>query len=135
MKRILMSLSATAMIATGAAAANLSIDKSEISSNGTTVTVPGVDIDKPGFVVIHAMENGKPVEPGSIGHTYVDKGMNESVKVTTDMPLASGEQYIAMLHYDTDGDQKYSFGKGSTDVDTPAMDSNGKPYEVTFTAK
>jgi uncharacterized surface protein with fasciclin (FAS1) repeats len=39
--------------------------------------------------------------------------------VTADYPLVLGEDYVAMLHYDTDGDGVYSFGPGNTSVDTP----------------
>lgn len=111
---------------------NIAID--DVAVDGATVTIPSVLIDKPGFVVLHAVLDGKPVVPASIGHAYVEAGETMNVEITADYPLADGEDYIAMLHYDTNGDGEYSFGEGMTDVDTPALNAEEKPYVKMFKA-
>lgn len=111
---------------------NIAID--DVMVDGDTVTIPSVLIDKAGFVVLHAVVDGNPVVPASIGHAYVEAGETADVEITADYPLADGEDYIAMLHYDTDEDGEYSFGEGMTDVDTPALNAEEQPYVKMFTA-
>ncbi|NDV01753.1 DUF7282 domain-containing protein [Pseudoroseicyclus tamaricis] len=101
------------------------------TAGGMAVTVPQVWIDEPGFLVVHEMVDGEPVVPQSIGHTALVAGMNEDVTVSIGEEFSADEQYMLMLHYDTDGDGVYSFGEGMTDVDTPVTD-DGAPVTVTF---
>lgn len=131
--RILLAAAAGLALATPAAADHLNIDADGVTIDGATVTFPSVEIDEPGFLVLHAVVDGEVVVPASIGHAMVPAGTTEDVTVTADYPLAAGEDYIAMLHYDTDGDGTYSFGEGMTDVDTPALNAEGAPYVQAFT--
>ncbi|MGZ9811850.1 DUF7282 domain-containing protein [Pseudoroseicyclus sp. H15] len=101
------------------------------TAGGMTVTVPEVMIDQPGFLVVHDMVDGSPVVPASIGHTYLEAGMNTDVAVQIDETFSSDNQYMLMLHYDTDGDGVYSFGEGMTDVDTPVMEGDA-PVTAVF---
>lgn len=128
------SFAAASFIAAPAFADHLNIEADGIMVDGSTVTVPSILIDKPGFVVIHEVLDGAPVVPASIGHVYIEAGTTENVAVTTDYPLKDGADYIAMLHYDTNGDGEYSFGEGMTDVDTPALNAEEQPYVQSFVA-
>jgi len=136
MKRTLaiLSLAAGAVAVTPALADHLNIDAESVWTKGAAVKISSVKIDEPGFVVLHAVQDGQPVVPASIGHTYVQAGTTENVEITADYALEEGEDFIAMLHYDTDGDGVYSFGEGSTDVDTPALNAEEQPYVKPFTA-
>jgi len=136
MKRMLIAAAVitTAMVGTPAFADHLNIAADGIKVEGDKVTVPSVLIDESGFVVIHEVLDGAPIVPASIGHAYVEAGTSENVEITTDYPLADGADYIAMLHYDTDGDGVYSFGEGMTDVDTPALTPEDAPYMQGFVA-
>lgn len=107
------------------------IDVENIKTMGDTVVVPSASIDKDGFLVIHAMKDGAPVLPDSIGHTMITAGTNTDVEVTTDYPLVAGEDYLAMLHYDTNGNGEYEFGPGMTDVDGPVV-VDGNPVVAPF---
>ncbi len=127
-------LMGAAFAAAPALADHLNIAIDDVAIDGAKVTVPSVLIDKPGFVVLHAVLDGNPVVPASIGHAYVEAGETMNVVITADYPLAAGEDFIAMLHYDTDGDGVYSFGEGMTDVDTPALNAEQKPYVKMFKA-
>lgn len=124
-------------VALGLGAGAASADHLDIMMNGAgvrghTLVIPSVRMDKPGFVVLHAMTMDGPVVPSSIGHTFVPAGTSTKVKVPFDMMPMSGTRYMVMLHYDTNGDGKYSFGEGMTDVDTPATKADGSPYTVVF---
>lgn len=136
MKNALIAAAAAtaAMLATPAFADHLNIAADGIAVDGDTVTIPSVLIDKPGFVVIHEVLDGAPVVPASIGHAYLEAGTSENVEITADYPLSDGADYIAMLHYDTDGDGVYSFGEGMTDVDGPALTPEDAPYVQAFVA-
>jgi hypothetical protein len=130
--RILLAAAALAF-ATPAAADHLNIEAEGVAVDGAMVTFPSVKIDKDGFLVLHAVQGGEVVVPASIGHVMVPAGTTMDVTVTADYPLAAGEDYVAMLHYDTDGDGMYAFGEGMTDVDGPALNAEGQPYVKTFT--
>ena len=125
-------LAASALSAAPALADHLNLDLDGVKTDGAMITIPSAMIDKPGFVVIHAVVGGDVVVPASIGHAYIDTGTTENVSITADYPLKDGEDYIAMLHYDTNGDGEYSFGEGMTDVDTPALNAEEKPYVKPF---
>lgn len=105
----------------------------DISVEGKTVTFEEIEAEKPGYVVIHAVQDGTAVVPASIGHAPVQAGENKDVVVTLDDPPAAGAGYVAMLHVETNGNSTYDFGEGSTDVDTPVLD-DGKPETQTFKA-
>ena len=129
----LLAISA-ALGATPALADHLNLDVDGVKIDGAKVWIPSALIDKPGFVVLHAVVDGQVVVPASIGNAYIEAGTTENVEITADYPLKAGEDYIAMLHYDTDGDGTYSFGEGMTDVDTPALNAEEKPYVKPFKA-
>lgn len=133
MKRIL-AITAALTVATGstALAASNKIDTTGIKVKGSSVTFPDVKASEKGFLVIHKMRNGKPVEPGSVGHTAIKKGDNSYVTVKTDTPLLDGQRYMAVLNKDSNHNGKFDFGKGSTNVDKPIMKQNGQPAEKSF---
>lgn len=135
MKRTLaiVTLAATALAAGPALADHLNIETEGVWNLGAAVIVPSVTIDQPGFIVIHEVVDGNVVVPASIGHTYLQAGTTMNVDITTDYGLVEGEDFILMLHYDTNGDGVYSFGEGMTDVDTPALNAEGAPYVQPFT--
>ncbi|MEX6506690.1 hypothetical protein [Jiella sp. M17.18] len=131
MKRIFATTTAILLaLGTSAFAAN-SITTKGVSETGNTLTVPMVKANADGYLVIHAMKNGHPVEPQSVGHAAIHKGENDNVQVTLDHPLKRGQKYLAMLHKETNNNGTYDFGKGNTKVDTPMM-ANGKPVTKTF---
>lgn len=128
-----ITLAACATAATPALADHLNIEIDGVWNKGAAVSVPSVLVDKAGFIVIHAVKDGNVVVPASIGHTYIQAGTTKNVEITADYPLDEGEDFIAMLHYDTNDDGVYSFGEGTTDVDTPALTAEGGAYVKPFT--
>lgn len=105
----------------GAAAAQTAIDTSDVMIDGSEVTFDSVMIEQDGYIVIHTVLDGQVVAPESIGHAALTSGANAGVTVTTEYPLAEGENYVAMLHVESNDNDTYDFGVGSTDVDTPVM--------------
>ena len=133
MTRILIATAAVLALGTSAFAAN-SITTKGLTASGTSVTIPDVKADQNGYLVIHAVKNGKVQAPESIGHAMVKKGDNKDVAVTLDQPLEGGMSYVAMLHKETNDNGKYDFGPGMTKTDTPVM-ANGKAVTKKFTLK
>ena len=91
---------------------------------GHAVVVNSVTAAADGWVVIHAIVDGNPVVPASIGHTYVKAGTTENVYV----PLTGdydGDTVIAMLHVDDGELGVYEFGPGSVANDNPVVIDGG----------
>ncbi|WP_421929102.1 DUF7282 domain-containing protein [Neoaquamicrobium sediminum] len=109
---------------------NIDVDGAKIE-NGAIV-FPSVLIDKDGYVVIHAVQNGEAVIPASIGHTAVMAGTTENVSVEVEGGAMDGTDYVAMIHYETNGNGTYDFGEGSTDIDTPGMRPDNTAYALPF---
>ncbi|HEV7291315.1 MAG TPA: hypothetical protein VGN79_03260 [Devosia sp.] len=110
---------------------NIDVDAATIE-NGAFV-FPSLKIDKDGYVVIHAVEDGQPVLPTSIGHTAVMSGDNQDVVVEVEGGAKEGTEYVAMIHYETNDNGTYDFGEGMTDVDTPGMRPDNTAYALPFT--
>lgn len=89
---------------------------------GTSLTVQSVTISQDGWLVIHAIKDGKPVVPASIGHTAVKAGTTENVVVELDEAVASGAKVLTMLHVDEGEAGAYEF----PGPDHPVM-QDGKP--------
>lgn len=111
---------------------HLNIDVEGATIEGNSVVFPAVKIDKDGYVVIHAVENGEPIIPASVGHTAVPAGDSENVSVEIEGGAMEGTDYVAMIHYETNDNDTYDFAEGMTDVDTPGMRPDNSPYALPF---
>lgn len=127
---LLGALAITALTGGAALADHLNITTEGARVEGGSVVFPAVKIDMDGYVVVHQVEGGAPVLPGSIGHTMVMAGDTTDVMVPVE-GLAAGS-YMAMIHYETNGNGTYDFGEDMTDVDTPGMRPDGTAYGVMF---
>lgn len=117
----------------GAARADhLNIDAKGAMIQGDTVVFPSVRVDMPGYVVVHAMKDGAPMVPASMGHTAIPAGTTENVTVAIDGGVLPGTQYVAMVHYETNGNGTYDYAPGMTDVDTPGMKPDNTAYSQSF---
>ncbi|MGR3464092.1 DUF7282 domain-containing protein [Limimaricola sp.] len=103
-----------------------------VADGQTTVTFPRIATRQDGYIVLHAVADGAPVAPESIGHAMVMAGENTDVTVTIPEALPAGTEMVAMLHVESNGNGTYDFGPGMTDVDTPVM-ANGAPVTAMFT--
>lgn len=83
---------------------------------GNVVYISSVQLAKPGWVVIHTDNKGKPGKV--IGSAYFDTGINPG-KITLTQTVTEGGIYYAMLHTD-DGDKKFDEAK-----DAPLKDISG----------
>ena len=121
-------------VSTGAALADhLNIDAKGATIQGETVVFPSVRIDKAGYVVVHAMKDGAPMVPASMGHTAVPAGTTENVAVVLEGGVLPGTEYVAMVHYETNGNDTYDYAAGMTEVDTPGMKPDNTAYSQSFT--
>ncbi len=92
-----------------------------------TVVVATVASVGPGFIVIHADDNGAPGEV--LGNTAVNDGSNSDVSVTLSRDTVPGEVLYAMLHIDAGTVGTYEF----PGPDGPATDANGDVITPRFT--
>jgi hypothetical protein len=114
-----------ALTATVSAQMTPSVTVSDQSIEGGTVTVDNVVSDGPGWIVIHADEDGSP--GAVIGHSAVADGENMDVEVEIDTMQAT-ETLYAMLHTDAGTEGTYEF----PDDDMPAQ-VDGEVVVAAFT--
>jgi len=140
MFKIFATASATAALMAGAAIAQddtMMIEADQeammmsMADGQTMVTFPRITTREDGYIVLHAVADGAPVVPDSMGHAMVMAGENTDVMVTIPQALPAGTELVAMLHAETNGNGVYDFGEGMTDVDGPIM-VNGAPVTATF---
>lgn len=130
-KKFAATIAALAMTASVAVAQSNSLETEE-QELSHAVVVKSVTAAADGWVVIHAIKDGKPVVPASIGHTYVKAGTSENVYV----PLTGeyeDDKVIAMLHVDDGEIGVYEFGADSTENDKPVVVDGGplvSPIEI-----
>ncbi len=117
--------SAIALAASGAAFAQdatpdgVSIDAASAMIEGSKVTNVSAEINRPGYLVIHNEAAGAP--PASLGHIRLDPGMTGDISIDTGAMIDPDSKVTLMLHYETNDNNSYDFGPGSTDVDGPVM--------------
>ncbi|MCU0514110.1 MAG: hypothetical protein MUE40_16260 [Anaerolineae bacterium] len=102
----------------------------QVSLDGT-VTIAEVYSEGPGFVVVHAEQDGS-VGPVA-GYRQVNPGLNYNVRVPLDAALVTPNLY-AMLHVDTGAIGVYEFGTVEG-ADGPAMGDMmmvNPPFKVEF---
>jgi hypothetical protein len=86
-------------------------------------------LDQPGWVVIHADENGAP--GAVLGYSNaLPSGLSTGITITID-PSAAGSTVWAMLHSDTGAAGTYEFGEVDG-ADTPVLDAGGSPVMSSF---
>jgi hypothetical protein len=92
---------------------------------GAAVKVNTAYFEEPGFVVIHADEDGQPGPVlGSSG--LLPKGEISGLNITLSRSSKDGEKLHAMLHADTDGDGAFS------SADAPLKGGNGEAIDGWF---
>ncbi len=76
---------------------------------GKTLTVDSVSIADDGWLVVHAIVDGAPVVPASIGHAAVKAGTTKNVVVELSEPVEAGSKVLTMLHVDKGTIGEYEF--------------------------
>ena len=132
-KTALATAAASVVLGGIAYADHLNIDVDGATIEDGSIVFPSVKIDQDGYVVIHAVENGEPVLPASIGNVAVPAGDSENVTVEVEGGAMEGTDYVAMIHYETNDNDTYDFAEGMTDVDTPGMRPDTTAYALPFT--
>lgn len=121
---------AAATFAAGPALAQ-TIDVANAKIEGNRIVGVGADIDRAGYVVLHDECAGAP--PASLGHirieneqTRISDGQDyDNLAIDAQGPIDMACNPSLMLHYETNDNQTYDFGPGSTDVDTPVTTASG----------
>lgn len=87
------------------------IEVEGMTRDGATFTFPRVEIEGPGWLVLHPFEGGKPVGEIYVGARYLAGGVHEDVSVTvqTAPEPTPGTLFVVMLHSDVDRDGTFDF--------------------------
>ena len=101
-------------------------------SAGGAVTVASIAMPSNGWLVIHAVRDGKMDTSGSIGHVYVPAGPSENITVPLSESVGSGGQVVAMLHLDTGVAKVYEFANGGNEPHDLPVIVDGKPVVATI---
>jgi len=107
-------------------------------SDGSTVVVDSVTLNKGGFVTIHdaSLQDGAVFESVRGTSTYLEAGTHENVEITLDEPIDEDATLIAMPHQDTNGDESYDFVSSEGADDGPYVADGGAVVagaDVSFT--
>lgn len=90
-------------------------------SAGTSINIDNVYLEKPGFIVIHAIKDDAPsTVVGSSGWLNAGPGQDISFRAN----LKAGTTYFALLYSD-DGDKKFNI---VTDLKLPLYSTQSKSY-------
>lgn len=82
---------------------------STFRADSTAITFPEVLIEKPGFLVLHPVMDGRPNGDMVSGFAYLEAGQNENVTIRIDHPADVGSKFLVMLHSDVDQDRVLDF--------------------------
>ncbi|MCA0919055.1 hypothetical protein [Pseudooceanicola nanhaiensis] len=133
MKTLALAAALTTAVAGAASAAETAgIDVTGATFTPGEITFPEVTIDQPGYLVVHEIVDGKPVVPESVGHMLIEEGTTDNVTVPIEGGVKNGADYIAMLHYETNGNTTYDFKGGDTLEDGPVTAASGEPVAQPF---
>lgn len=82
---------------------------STLRANTTAITFPEVTIEKPGWLVLHPVIDGRPDGDIVSGYEYLNNGQNENVTIRIHHPAGAGDKFLVMLHSDVDQDRIFDF--------------------------
>lgn len=88
------------------------VDEDAVSTyrgDSVALTFPEVMIEKPGFIVLHPVMDGRPNGDVVSGFAYLEAGTSTDVTVRLDTPADAGRQFLVMLHTDVDNDRVLDF--------------------------
>jgi PGF-CTERM protein len=97
------------------------VSMSDQETDGTTVVVDSVTLQDGGFVTVHdaTVTEGAVFESIRGTSAYLGPGTHENVEITLDAPLEEDTTLVPMAHYDTDGDETYTFAESEGAADGP----------------
>nr|WP_070961487.1 hypothetical protein [Hyphomonas sp. Mor2] len=84
-------------------------DVSAFRGDSVALTFPKVVIEKPGFLVLHPVMDGRPNGDVVSGFTYLEAGTTENVTIRLDTPADTGRNFLVMMHTDVDNDRVLDF--------------------------
>ncbi|GAB5487228.1 MAG: hypothetical protein Pars2KO_07980 [Parasphingorhabdus sp.] len=93
-------------------ASEVRVDAANVSTmraNTTAIVFPEVTIEKPGWLVLHPVIDGRPDGDIVSGFTYLNQGNSENVTIRIQHPAGAGDKFLAMLHSDVDQDRVFDF--------------------------
>ncbi len=108
-----------------------SVDVSDQSGDGETLTVDEVELSDGGFVSVHT---GSELGPTIGSSSYLDAGTSSDVEVPIDEPVSEDVTLYVLIHRDTNGNEEFDFPSADgayEDDGTPVADSLEYTYDGT----
>ena len=81
----------------------------DASRVGNVLEFTEINIAADGWLVMHPFEDGKPNGDKYVAATFVAKGKNQNVPIEVYKGIESGEQFIVMLHFDSNTNKIFDF--------------------------
>lgn len=103
-----------------------------LQAAGPSILVASAGLPSNGWIVVHEVQDGKPVVTGSIGHAWVSAGPSENISVPVS-GVASGDQVVVMLHLDTGAPKIFEFANGNVENLDPPVVNEGNPVMTMIT--
>lgn len=105
------------------------ISAEDQSGDGSTVVVESLTLPTPGFIAVHADDNGAP--GAVIGNTEIlPAGESTDVEVPISEPISGTATVWPMAHVDTNGNEAYDFAPPDVTDDGPALLEEGGDVAV-----
>ncbi|MEL6857119.1 MAG: hypothetical protein AAFO74_01955 [Pseudomonadota bacterium] len=82
---------------------------SNFRGDSVALTFAEVTIEKPGFIVLHPVMDGRPNGDVVSGFTYLEAGTTPKVTINLNTPADAGRKFLVMLHSDVDQDRVLDF--------------------------
>ncbi|WP_257297669.1 PGF-CTERM sorting domain-containing protein [Haloarchaeobius sp. FL176] len=103
------------------------VSMSDQETDGTTVVVDSVTLQDGGFVTVHdaTVTEGAVFESIRGTSAYLAPGTHENVEIALSEPVTEDTTLVPMAHYDTDGDETYTFEESEGAADGPYVYSGG----------
>ena len=108
------------------------VSASDQPTDGETVTVGRVAVDRPGWLVVHPEADGGPDATTYLAAAPLDPGRHTDLRVTLNRPLEADRTLYAMLHYDDPADGNFTFAPGRGD--DPPVAAGGETVVDSFRA-
>ena len=77
--------------------------------DGKTLVFSEVNIQGPGWLVMHPFEEGQPNGDKYVAATYLAEGTNSDVAIEVYKGIETGEMFIVMLHSDSNQNEVFDF--------------------------
>lgn len=109
-----------------------SLSVTDQESDGSTLTIPSLALDEPGWVVVHPeADGGGPKGTEVLAGRHLEAGRYADLEVSLSEGLSSDQTVYGMLHYADPNDDEFTFPKHGDPPVTKDGSPIVEPFDVT----